>query len=99
MSMPVLINGNWFVKDTPKPTDLVVDIIYHELIHTYLVDNFPNFMSSPLLTKYKDEDPGVLSHLHLVAIQKKVYLELGLKDRIENAIRFDSDVYKGAYKR
>lgn len=30
MSMPLLINGNWFVKDTPEPTDLVVDIIFHE---------------------------------------------------------------------
>lgn len=99
MSMPLLINANWFVKDTPQPTDLVVDIIYHELIHTYLVDNFPNLFSSPLLIKYQNEGTGVLAHLHLMAIQKKVYLELGLKDRIDGVIKFDSESYKGAYKR
>ena len=52
-----------------------------------------------MLKKYQNEESGVLSHLHLMAIQKKVYLELGLKDRIEKVIKFDSEVYKGAYKR
>lgn len=99
MSMPLLINANWFVKDSPQPTDLVVDIIYHELIHTFLDDNFRNIFSSPLLTQYKNEGDGVLAHLHLMAIQKKVYLELGLKDRIDKVIQFDSESYKGAYKR
>lgn len=99
MSMPLLINANWFVKDNPQPADLVVDIIYHELIHTYLVDNFPNLFSSPLITKYQNEGDGVLAHLHLMAIQKKVYLALGLKDRIDGVIKFDSEYYKGAYKR
>jgi len=99
MSMPLLINGNWFVSDAPMPTDIVADIIYHELMHTYLVDHFPNLPSSPLLTKYGNEDPGVLSHLHLMALQKTVYLELGLKERIAKVIEFDSEHYKGAYKR
>lgn len=99
MSMPLLINGNWFASEAPQPTDLIVDITYHELIHTYLVDNFPTLMSSALLAKYKGEHPGVLSHLHLMALQKAVYLELGLKDRIEILIKFDSEHYKGAYKR
>jgi len=97
--LALLINGNWFVSASPQPTDLIVDIIYHELIHTYLVDNFPNLFSSPLLKKYKNEDPRVLSHLHPMAIQKQVYLSLALKDRIHNVIKFDSHYYQGAYKR
>lgn len=100
MSMPLLINGNWFVKENPEPIGLVVDIVFHELIHTYLVDNFPGlWYTSPLLAKYKNEERGVLSHLHLMALQKRVYLELGLKDRLQSVIKFDSEVYQGAYKR
>ncbi len=100
MSMPLLINGNWFVADSPAPMEMVADIIYHELIHTYLVDGFQKvWPSSKMLKKYQIEDRRVLSHLHLMAIQKKVYLELGLNDRIEKVIKFDTEVYKGAYAR
>lgn len=99
MSSPLLINGNWFVKAPPMPIDLVTDILFHEIIHTYLDDNFHNIQTTPLLTKYRNEEPNVLSHLHLMAIQKKVYLQLGFKERIENVIRFDSDSYRGSYKR
>ncbi len=99
MSMPLLINGNWFVSESPRPVDLVADIVSHELIHTYLVDNFRNRMPTPLLTKYRNEDGRVLSHLHLMAIQKEIYLELGLNARIEGVIKFDSEVLAGSYKR
>lgn len=101
ISMPLLINANWFTTyENPQPADLAADIIYHELIHTYLVDNFPEQLyNSALLKKYANEEPGVLSHIHLMALQKKVYLELGLKDRIEKVISFESESYKGAYKR
>ncbi len=99
MSMPLLINGNWFYGPKAQDPDLVVDIIFHELLHTFIVDHFPKLYNSSMFTKYRSEDPGVLSHLHLMALQKKVYLSLGLKERIENVIRFDSEHYRGAYKR
>jgi hypothetical protein len=100
LSMPLLINGNWFVDDAlMQPTERVADIIFHELIHTYLADNFPNIWTSPFITKYQNENSGVLSHLHLNALQKKVYLELGLKKRVDDLIRFDSESYKNDYKR
>lgn len=99
MSIPLLVNGNWFVSDSPQSLDRVVDIVYHELLHTYLVDNYPDLLTSPLLTKYRSEDPGVIAHLHLMATQKAVYRALGLESRIESLIDFDSNKYGGAYKR
>jgi hypothetical protein len=35
---------------------------------------------TPLLTRYESESASVLAHLHLMAIQKHVYLKLGRAD-------------------
>lgn len=100
MSLPLLINGNWFVKgDPPLPTDMATHIVFHELLHIYLVDHFPG--ASPLRKKYEAEGENflVLNHLHLMAVQKLVYLELGLEEELARVIENDSKLAKDAYKR
>ncbi len=68
-----------FMGQRPTWPDFAfADLVFHELLHTWLVENF--IFNGPLLSKYKSEPPIVRAHLHLMAIQKFVYLELGRKD-------------------
>lgn len=100
MSMPLLVNGNWFVDGEKQiPNDMATHIVFHELVHIYLVDHFMG--ETPLRKKYGAEGENflVLNHLHLMAIQKMVYLELGLEEELSRVIANDSILAKGAYKR
>jgi hypothetical protein len=100
MSMPLLVNGNWFVDGEKQiPNDMATHIVFHELLHIYLVDNFMH--ESLLRKKYEAEGENfiVLNHMHLMAIQKLVYLELGLEDELSRVIANDSILTKGAYRR
>ena len=56
---------------------------------------------SPFRKKYEAEGEHllVLNHLHLMAIQKQVYLELGLEEDLGSVIANDSLLAKGQYKR
>jgi hypothetical protein len=99
MSLPLLINANWFVRINPYPDHMLPTVILHELIHTFLVDNFTDLSSTPLLDKYRSEDTGVLAHLHLMAIEAAVYTKLGQPERLKEVIVMESDGYSGAYKR
>lgn len=56
----------------PGRMSMFVAMSHHELLHG-LVDNIISldfFSSSRLIQKYKNESANVLSHLHLMAIQK-----------------------------
>jgi hypothetical protein len=100
MSMPMLINGNWFVDgENQLPNDMATHIAFHELLHIYLVDHFMG--DTPLRKKYEAEGEHflVLNHLHLMAIQKLVYLELGLEEELARVIANDSKLARGAYER
>jgi hypothetical protein len=100
MSMPLLINGNWFVDGEKQiPDDMATHIVFHELLHIYLVDHF--MVESALRKKYEAEGESflVLNHLHLMAIQKLVYLELGLEEELGRVIANDNILAKGAYER
>lgn len=109
MSLPLLINGNWFVDGKRQlPNDMATHIVFHELLHIYIGNNFCESTSpcafmrdSPLRKKYEAEGEHfvVLNHLHLMAIQKLVYLELGLEDVLARVIENDSKLANDAYKR
>lgn len=92
-SHPLILNVTRFLKsfmgDQPVLSrEHFVELVFHELLHNWLVDNRPE--SSPLLEKYKDENPQVRSHLHLMAIQIMVYQEL----KRDDLIRMIEDIYK-----
>jgi len=100
MSMPLLINGNWFVDgEAQLPESMASHIVFHELLHIYLVDHLPNELA--LRKKYEEmgESVLVLNHIHLMAIQKQVYIELGLEKELAMVIANDSKLARGEYKR
>jgi hypothetical protein len=75
-SHPFLININ---KHLPKPDPIQFsELVFHELLHFYLGE-FPSLWDingSSLLKKYEKEDDHVTAHLHLYAIQKRVFCAL-----------------------
>jgi hypothetical protein len=100
-SDPLVLNVRRFLKsymgNKPIPPDHAFsDLIFHELLHTWIVENLP--WPTPLIEKYKSENGQVLSHLHLMALQKYVYTELGRAD----LLAWISETYPtmpGAYQR
>jgi len=100
MSVPLLVNGNWFVDGKRQlPDDMATHIVFHELLHIYVVDHIGG--ETPLRKKYEADGEHylILNHLHLMAVQKLVYLELGLEEELARVIANDSVLAKGAYKR
>ncbi|MBI1859348.1 MAG: hypothetical protein HYR96_00315 [Deltaproteobacteria bacterium] len=63
-----------------------VVLTHHELIH-HLLDNTENLefrAFSALSQKYKAENPNVLAHTHLMAVQKAVYVDLERTDLLND---------------
>lgn len=78
MPHPLLLNVSrymksyWEGKREPKEMKLFVDVPFHELIHIWLAENFPNAKFS--------EGPSINSHVFLFAVQNLVYEKAGRKD-------------------
>lgn len=74
-----------FVASTPNfplfPDCGFASQIFHELLHVWLGEHF-DFSRSSLYARYQEagESSTVLAHLHLMALQKLIYSELGRKD-------------------
>lgn len=99
MSAPFLLRiGKWINKTDDGTKIAFVQITFHEFIHKYIVAHW-DYSTSKLLYKYKDEDGGVISHMHLMALEKAVYLELGRHDFLKLAEDTYINVIGGAYKR
>lgn len=100
MSAPLIVNARYalasFTKN-PIPDDVLISNIYHELLHNYIDSFFPK--NTPLLTKYKNESPGVLNHLHLFALEKAVYLKLGWGAKLQAIIAMNDSLPNPDYKR
>lgn len=65
--------------------DLFVNDLFHELTHRYIRDVLGDgdrlpFKETPMMLKYQAEAPFVRTHLHLYALHKVIYRELGLVD-------------------
>jgi len=84
---------------TPTPVSLnyKVSVLFHELLHKFLREHLPE--QSPLLSEHQTENPRVLNHLHLLALEKAVYLQLGLTAELAELISIDEQLPSGAYKR
>ena len=90
ISFPLIVNTRYSLRSfTPEArSDLVfISVIEHEILHNYFNSFLPK--TSPLLTKYKAESKGVVGHLHLLALQKATYLELGWQSKLKDIIAND----------
>ena len=62
--------------------DSFTSCVFHELLHVWIDENIDK-NSSPLLAKYREEDCHAREHLHLMAIQKMVYIKINRKDIVD----------------
>jgi len=81
----------------PVPMRYKVDTLFHELLHNYL-DEYP-VPDSKLLGQHATEPARVRSHLHLLALEKAVFLALGESQALMDVIDIDSQLPNGYYKR
>jgi hypothetical protein len=101
MSVPLLINVRRFLEGPtqgrPQPMFLFCALVFHELLHTYI--GRYDRLESKLVEKYSREPLVVLTHLHLMALMKRVYLELGRGDQLREIVARDSAAEDAAYRR
>ncbi len=79
--------------------DAFAALVFHELLHIWVDDAING--ESALLTKYGNEHIHVREHIHLMAIQKMVYLKLQpdmLKFLDESYRKFASSEYRRAWE-
>lgn len=99
ISVPLIVNCRYVLKSfTQKPISdsVFISIVEHEILHNYLDSFLPK--TTTLLMEYKSESKTVLNHLHLFALQKATYLELGWKKQLKEIILKDESINKD-YKR
>jgi hypothetical protein len=100
MSEPLMVNVRYslygFTKN-PVNIDVTISTIEHEILHTYIDTFLPK--NTLLLEKYRNESQTVLSHLHLFALQKAIYLSLNQDAILKDVITKDSILPNGEYKR
>jgi hypothetical protein len=82
---------------TPVPLRYKISVLFHEILHKFLNDQLPS--QSHLLSEHQSESKRVKNHLHLLALEKAVYLELGLTSELKEIIVIDGQLPGGAYKR
>jgi hypothetical protein len=100
MSDPLLVNVRFslqsFTTDSLRP-NVTTSIILHEILHHYLSDKTPH--DSALLSKYRDEDETVRTHLHLLALMNAAYARLGQADTLVRVIEKDKSLPNPSYGR
>lgn len=96
----ISVNMRYALKSftpSPVPIGYKVDTLFHELLHDFLKANPPK--NSMLLAKHHAESECTRTHLHLLALQKAVYLKLQKPMELQEIIRIDSQLDSGCYKR
>lgn len=81
----------------PVPMQYKVDTLFHELLHKYL--HAHPVRNSKLLEEHASEPARVRNHLHLLALEKAVLLELGEPQQLRDVILFDGQLPDASYKR
>lgn len=70
----------------PVKTDgQFVGLVFHELLHTFVVEN--TNWPTPMIRKYSAEPRLTRNHLHLMAVERFVYEQLGRQDLVELTAR------------
>jgi hypothetical protein len=102
MSRPLLINIRPFLEGPtqhkPRPVFLFSALVFHELLHTYVI-GARSQGTSVLLERYKHEESVVKNHFHLMAVMKTVYLKLEREEQLKQIIKTDSEIDNLAYRR
>jgi hypothetical protein len=96
----ISINMRYALKSftqTPAPMRYKVDTLFHELLHEFLAEN--PVTDSILLKQHASEPERTRNHLHLLALQKAVFLKLNETDALKDVIAIDSQLPGGYYKR
>jgi hypothetical protein len=79
-SYPLFISAWPFIPEAmngkPLPLSHIKFITFHEVLHRFVTENLDPSAPTPLLKKYSEEAPNVRDHLHVMAIQKLVYLQV-----------------------
>ena len=91
MPKPLILNVSRYLRSymspkKPKEMRQFTDVVFHELIHLWLNENF-NYETT-IKTKYKSEGDSVVNHIHLFAIESLVLEKAGLSDVWDNAKSF-----------
>lgn len=100
-SVPLVIDVRAFLPTAakPAPTWEFSEIIFHELMHTYVSRVYA---ASALMKKYRDQPATTKYHLHVMAIEKMTLLKLNRTDRlkvIDHDYRYGPDpAYKRAWE-
>ena len=81
----------------PVPLRYKIGALYHEILHRFVDAHMP--AHSALLAQHHGEPARVREHLHLLALQKAVYLALGMRDELSELIDIDGQLPDGFYKR
>lgn len=82
---------------TPVPLRYKADTLFHELLHVLLSSY--SLSNSSLLAQHAAEHERVRSHLHLLALQKAVLIQLREPEILKQLIAIDSQLPSGHYRR
>jgi len=99
MSMPLMINvrNHLSSAEKPAPWEDFAETVFHELMHHYVS---PVYAVSALKTKYANEPPTTLYHLHVMALEKLALLKLGKTDELKYLDQlYRTDPPPASYKR
>jgi hypothetical protein len=101
-SVPLMVKARWYLEGPTthpaRPVHLLVGITFHELLHTFVVENLDG--PTPLLEEYSKETATTLHHLHLYALMTAAYQSLGWHDRLQEQLKFETfRDSTGEYKR
>ena len=99
MSTPLMVNVRQYLPSAahPSPEADFSEKLFHELMHHYASALTP---SSRLKKKYASESQVVINHLHVMALEKFVLLELGESAELKFLEEeYRTDLPPGHYKR
>ena len=92
LAVPLTVDANLAIGSESQPGHIITDIVFHELLHSFLFDHYRSITQTGLALEYEDELPRVRAHLHLFAIEAQVYRALGRDDVLAEVIAFTSSL-------
>lgn len=75
-------------KGIVRPHKYFVDLVFHEILHIFAVENLKG-KNTALLRKYSKESQETKGHLHIMALQRAIYRRLGLHERLQELMTKD----------